>query len=83
MMFVIFTVNNNDNYNTDRVPPFMLPEAAAAIVDVIVIFIHILDGRRPQRGGRTTQLPGCDEGSYCPHLAATARCRLQTGDDGR
>jgi hypothetical protein len=82
VVFVTVTVNNNDNYNTNRVPPSMLPEAAAIIVDVVIIFLYIPDRRRPQRGGRTMQLPGCNEGSYYPHPAASTRCRLQTSDNG-
>jgi hypothetical protein len=39
----------------------MSPEAAAIVVDVVdvvVVVVHILDGRRPWRGGWTTRLPG-------------------------
>jgi hypothetical protein len=45
------------------VPLSTLPEAAAAVVNVIIVIIRFLDGCRPGRGGRRTQLPGGGGGS--------------------
>ncbi len=60
--FVAVVVNDDDD-DDGRVPSSTLPEAAAAVIDVLVVIIRILDGRRPRRGGWTTQLPGSGGGS--------------------
>jgi hypothetical protein len=70
-----------------------LPEAATAVVDVVVVIIRILDGRQPRRGELMTRLPRGGGGSYYPHrrMGSTAHgfCpaattpRRQDGDNGR
>ncbi len=54
---VVAVIINDDNDNDDNdsgVPPSTLPEAPAAVIDIVVVVIRILDGHRLWRGGRMT-----------------------------
>ena len=61
-VIAVFVNNDDDHDDNDGVPPSTLPEAAAAVINVVFVVIRILDGRRPRRGGRTARLPGSGGG---------------------
>ena len=57
VFFDVVVVNNNDN----GVPLFMLPEATAIVIDIVVVVVHILNRQHDcpvAVRGRTTHVTG-------------------------
>ena len=52
-----------------------LSEAASAVINVVVVVVHILDGCRPLREGQTTRLPGGGGGGQQDDERDQCSCR--------